>query len=1204
MAVPTNVAIASKYAINIADDLPLAIYDILPDPDAMQVPAGGGDAFYDNEVWPAPPHPPVLDETHPISGSRRWVWFDIPSTHTTYNSSAYFLMSRFNGQAEWPTVSGLPMIYGGTNRTRYSLLNRDVSMSEPPLPFLQVPSFGIGQTYEDRARTIEWWMETDPYPHPVNMNMFDDQTAIYSPEMNEGEHYSLVGTGFVLNPGGVTPPNSECNVITLDDTKITFIKDQPVLIAKRVYTFAVTARNDSGQPYMNLTVNLKLTQDRIVGAPMEKVYTDTFQVYSPSGAWETFVIEFVAHEAMMYPTLEVSLETDDLAQITQMGIWAGTGGAWAPPGVDSNSDVEFFTTTRPTEIMTVGGINGSAVTVLADASYLYLRSVDQIDCYYMGEWGRQMYMALVDEGGRYSLFMNTERILSVKKVDTASTGLAGEYIMFYISPQFKYIDMATIAIYPNQLSRDLMKLHYIFGTGPKYVDVMKKIPSENMYIADGSAVDFAGQALFPQSHSFKMGTSYGLNYEQNTLTLPEYQLPPLINATYDDMIFTFSAGNEYSLLYFQVPENAYMSWSPKRDVSDDINYVFIDIASLLADNVPGSDVTKICRIESRESEYVLDFYLDIDLSSSGDFLDSDFNRDFATTEKVGVVKGYMYDGTTQTQVFSQAIVQADFSLCFNIKALQEHENYDIAMMFSDPNFNIVFDNQVKLKSISCSTTENLKVNNLLLPGETDIPDILVDCHYDDFGMDTRGLLQNATYSIYPNVDIVDGDDTIFLDIAANGYWKVNIPLTNLAAFINGKPDLDFVVYSDSERIPQIVAGLNTNRLTYSELQTYILQRTQSWINAGKYSAAQTLFTGMPNMDVGVEVQNIIPTLGRFANPSIQTYVTLDSRSRFPFKRYADLKMKRATMEMFVDFENSPESILDTKWEIMNDFVIRMPKHVNLARYELAYAVHMRTPSMTLQRPMLRRADFFGVASGTSVANSINTGNGGRVYVGNADGQYSTDITYSAHIPTETFPSMYMPKTFGFYPHTIAASENPGNIVYPLTVENSLKVLSFYMLWRGETFPNSELLFPGLVDVVGLIKYKNLLDAQVTNAVNVHTTAALLKQEAKIEFSVPGPTVFVDGVEDGTLYVGKWHLIQINIDEPNTDAVFVQMNSNAVMNFVASSIKDIEPQKLYAARTGSAYILNTDEDIPSITVANGRAVRRDMQLSKNPYSFDL
>jgi hypothetical protein len=1198
MVNPTNVNIASKYAINIADDLPLAIYDILPDVDAMQL--AGGDAYYQNQVWPNPPHPTLLDE------ALRWVWFDIPSTHTTYNSSAYFLMSRYNGQAEWPMVSGLPMIYGGTNRTRYSLLNRDVSMSEPPLPFLQVPSFGIGQTYEDRARSIEFWMETDPYPHPVNMNLFDDQTAIFSPEMDPGIHYDLVGTGFVLNPVGVTPPNPECNVISLDDTKITFIMDQPVLIAKRVYTFAVTVRNDSIAPYANLTVNLKLTQDRVTAADMTKTYTDTFQAYSPSGEWMTFVMEFVAHEAMMYPTLEVSLESDELVQITQMGIWAGTGGAWAPPGVDSNSDVEFFTTTRPTEIMSVGGINGSAVEVLADASYLYLRSVDQIDSYYMGEWGRQMYMVLVDEGARYSLFLNTERILTIKKNDTASTGVAGEFIIFYISPQFKYIDMATIAIYPRQLSQDLMKLHYIFGTGPKYVDVMKKMPYENMYIADGSAVNFAGKALFPQSHGFKMGTSYGVNYENNTLTLPEYTLPPLINATYDDMTFTFSAGNEYSLIYFQLPANAYMSWSPKRDVSDDINYVFIDIASLLADNVPGAPRTKICRIESNQTaDYVLDFYLYIDQNSSGDFLDAEFNRDFATTEKVGTVKGYMVDADgNEVETFSQAIIQADFSLCFNIAALQEHDNYDIAMMFSDPNFNIVFDNQVKLKSISCSTVENLKVNNILLPGETDIPAILVDAHYDDFGMDTRGLLQNSTYSIYPNVDIVDGDDTIFLDIAANGYWKVNIPLTNLAAFINGKPDLDFVVYSDSERIPQVVAGLNTNRLTYSELQTYILQRTQSWINAGKYSAAQTLFTGMPNMDVGVEVQNIIPTLGRFANPSIQTYVTLDSRSRFPFKRYADLKTKRATMEMFVDFENTPESILDTKWEIMNDFVIRIPKNVNLARYELAYAVHLRTPSMTLQKPMLRRSDFFGVASGTSVANSINTGNGGRVYVGNAQGQYDTEVTYSAHIPTETFPSMYLPKTFGFYPHTIAASENPGNIVYPLAVENSVKALSFYMLWRGETFPNSELLFPGLVDLIGTIRYENLLGAEVVNAVNVHSTAALLKQEAKIEFGTPGPTVYVDGVLNGTLYVGKWHLVQIDLAEENTDAVFIQMNSNAVMNFVSSSIKPIDPLKLYAARTGSAYIVNSDNDTPAVTVAIGRAVRRDMQLSKSPYSFDL
>lgn len=1169
----TNLSIASKYAMNIADDSPIAIYDILPDATAMQVP-GGGDAYYENQEWPDPPHPTLLDEPN------RWSWFRIPSGHTAHNSNAYYLRSRYNGESEWPVVSGLPMLYGGLHRARYALLNRDVSVSEPPLPFLQVPSFGIGQTYADRAKTLEWWMETDPYPHPVNMNMFDDQTAIYSSEMAEGTHYSLTGTGFVLNPA-VTKPNDDCGVISLDDTTITFIKDQPVVAAKKIYTFSITAKNFSVDPRADLTVSIKLTQARISEPDLVKTYTDTFQVYDTDD-WITFNFEFVPSESMTFPTIEVSLYADKSMYLTEMGLWAGQGGQWMPPGVDSNSDIEFFTTARPTEILSIGGVAGDAVTLSADDGYMYLRSVDSIDSYYVGEWGRQMYMCLVDEGETFSLYMNTERIMSVNKKNTATTGVAGEYAIFYISPLFKYIDMSTIAVYTAQLSEDIMRLHYIFGGGPKYADVMNRMPYQDTFVADGSAVDFSGHALFPQSHSFNRGTSYGVDVTGNTLSLPDYPLPRLDNAEYSDIQFELSDAGEYSLLYFKIPENARMEWAPRVDIGDDVRYVFIDVASLLSNNVPGQEKQKICRVESGNTPFVLDFFIEIDLLTDGEFEDSDFTRDFSTTEKSGSVYAKMYENEEEaaldlgTEVFRKNIIQSDFSLVFNIDKLMNHDQYPIAVMFSDPNFKIIFDNQVDLKSFSCSTPENLRANNILFEGEDDLDAIQIDSRYDDFGTDTRNVLQNATYSVYPNVSVIDGNDVIFLDRAANGYWKVNIPLVNLAAFLNGKPDLDFIMYADSDRLPQIVSGLNTNRLTYSEVQTYILQRTQAMANAGTYAAAQTLFDGTQYGAVGVDVTNVIPTLGRFANPSVQTFVTLDSQSRFPFKDYSRLSKVKATTNMFVEFENTAADVRTSKWEIFNNFAIRVPRNITLSKYELGYAVHLRSASLTLQRPVVRSADFFGVSSGNSVINAVTTGTGSRIYVGN-ENSYGVKTPYSIHIPTETFPSMYMPKSFGFYPHSQLSSQNDGNIVYQFIRTQGIKTVSFYMLWRGETFPVDAAVYPGLIDNVGFFNYTDDLDATQTRALQVQSAAGVVKLTANLLFDNPGPTIYVDGVEDGLLWVNKWHLVQINFDDVQSGMTYSHANTKAVTNFVTASSDTIDVDQLYASRTGRPNITYVDDD---------------------------
>lgn len=1180
---PTNINWASKYAMNVADDLPLAIYDILPNPTLMQE-RGSGDGYYSNQEFPDPPHPHLLDEPN------RWSWFSIPSQHTVHNSKAFYLRSRYDGESEWPEVSGLPMVYGGYKRTRYSLLNRDVSVSEPPLPFLQVPSFGVGQTYEDRARSIEFWLDTDPYHHPVNMNLFDDQTAIYSPEMMEGDHYTLVGTGYI-KPENVTEPlrNEECNIIGLDNTKITFTKDQPVVASRRVYTFAITAKNYSTSERADITISLKFTQNRINEAPFVKTYTDTFQVYKADG-WTVLNVEFVPNEAMTFPTLEVSLSTDHAMYLTEMGVWAGQGGTWQPPGVDTGADIEFFTTARPTELLSVGGINGSAVELLADDSYFYLRSVDKIDSYYVGQWGRQMHICLIDEGVKYSLYLNSEPVLTVPKVNTAVTGVNGEYAIFYISPLFKYIDISTIAIYPNELPIDIMKLHYIYGGGPKYADVIKRMPYESMYVADGSAIQFSGHTLFPQSHGFGNGTSYGVDITGSTLSLPDYPLPKLLNA--DSVDFQISSTDEYSMLCFKVPDRngAVMQWRPRVDIHEDVNYIFIDIASLLVDNIEEKQTKKICTIEPSSSsvtDFILEFFITIDINSDGDYEDEDFNRDYATTEKSGVIYANMRNAEGSTEVFRQDIIQSDFSLVFNIDKLRNHEQYPVSVIFSDKEFVITFGPEADLKSLSCCTRENLYTGGILFEGETDLDAIQIDNRYDDFGTDTRGVIQNATYSVYPNVSIVDGDEVIFLDRSANGYWKVNIPLVNLAASISGRPDLDFIMYSDSERLPQIVSGLNTNRLTYSEVATYIAQKTQSMgVKAGKYSGAQDLFATTPYMEVGLEAMNVIPTLGRFANPSVQTFVTLDSQSRFPFKDYSKLKKVKATTSMFIDFENSTSSILDSKWEIFNNYAIRVPRNISLDRYQLAYVVHLRASSLTLQKPVFRNADFFGVSSGTNIINGVNTGTGGPIYIGNAD-QYGEKTPYSAHLPTETFASMHMTKSFGFYPHSEVSAEGMGNIVYQFMKSKSVGTVSFYFLWRNETFPHSEQLYGSdLIDNIGFFNYTNDSDVDVENILRIKSRPGLVKTTANLEFSNAGPTIYIDGQANNFLWVNKWHLVQIDFTGIKSGMSLSQVNSKVVMNYVSASTKVLDPVQLYASRVGIPNVFIDDEDSMKRNKAQG------------------
>lgn len=1186
----TNIEIFNRYSSNIAEDGAIAIYDVLPDPVLIGEVIGG---IWQNTVTP----------TGVPSGLTDYAFYEIPSSHCTKDSSAYYLFSKLD-LSDKPTVSGIPMNYGGTNRVRYFTLSPNITK----MPLILTPSFGFGHDYADRARSYEFWLNTEPYSHSVNSNLLPDSVATLNPTDLAGH------TGITLNITGANALNDPVDAgesyTGSVASAVTF--DGAVVHGGRVYTASIKAKGTG-----TLDLSMKFIQvPASMGTELSKTYTKTFTLTS---TWTTYSFDFLADDIMTFPETQMIIETSALTYIAELGFWAGTGGVWTNNGQDVRSDVVVFEVAAEAEpLLEFGGVNGSALTLMADNDYIYLHSGQQKVSYHVGEWGRPLHIVLLDADDSYKLYLNGEEVLSINRY-SLSTGLTGEWAMFYLSSRFKYIDLSTIAVYKAILAKDTIKLHFLFGSGPDYNDVINKQQYDKVYVADGSATEFSGKILFPQTQPFKFGYGSGVDTNNDYLALPSYELPTLRGATYSDIVYGNLSTTDYGLMYFQLPQGAEMSITPKTQIGSDIDYMFIDVVSPI--NITGEEASfRICRVDAPTLDYALDFHFYL-ITGTGDFDSTDFSSDDFNTErrlgrivvvpvyKEGTAKTYagyegLFDVGTTFQndmnyqistygeaagtgdiIYEQVIEQTDFTLCLNIKELMLYSNRIVSSLFSSEFFSLRFDENVYLRSVSFSNTNNLHMSGILKSGETDIEAIQIDPMINALGFDSRNLIGRATCSFYPNIDTTNGLNR-FIDIAANGFWKVNIPLTSMASYVNGIPDLDFIEYVDSESRPQIVYNLNAIRQSYSEVQSYVYDNSNDLYGSStNVVGAHDLFDSLQYEQVGINVVGGDQRLGRFYNQAVRTYVTLDSYLRWPYKSYENLGIEQAGLSRFIDFENSVRSVENYKWEIFNGFGIRIPKNITLGKYELGYAVHLSTRSMAFKNPTFRRAEFFGVASGNNPYNAVGTGNGQKVLVG-VNGIHDVSNNYSLNIPTESLPSNFMPREHGYYPHV---GREAVNLVFPLG-DNTSSV-SFYMLWREESFGSDNITFAN-------IDFKNTTTSETIGLVVVPSIPT--PYEAKIDFTstelvgvqeLTGD-IYVDGVHDGTISANKWHLIQIDLNivgqitAPYTDTRLSLTTDRAVLNYVTSHNKEITPLNLYASRFGSSNC--SVSDIASTTTMTDSA----------------
>lgn len=1138
----TNSTNFSRFSSNIAEDGAIAVFDVLPTSNIGD-PNTGDSNEYANDITS------MLGTIDWLSPDIRF--FEIPSSHCSKRANAYYLnKTQSTRSTEFPSVSGIPMNYGGAPLARYKALSSDIVGAEP---FMLVPSMGMGSDHPDRARTFEAWLGIEPYAEATQLNVLPNHIS----NMDLNANFEITG-GTVTEE---TDPNIKWPALSSAtktqrlsaNAELGFVNPHSFVVnGGRKYTFGISMSGTVGTLVnftFRITTGSGITKEYIRTVTLTAVdsFNNLFGIDFSIGNWGFYTFDFIVDETLAENNCDLYISGDAEILISEAYLNDSTGGT-------------LETVAKEEPIIQFGGPDGTKIVLSADADFLYLSGYGETSSFQVGEWGRPVYLACVDNEGTFEVYINASLVMSVSKTSKSETygDVKGDWVLFTLSRTFKYIDLSTIAIYNSILGEDIQKIHYLFGYGPKYNDVVDRNPHEEIYVADGSATNFSSNILFPQTTSFNIGISDGVDVS-NQLSLPEYELPRIIGGSYDEVEYFDLDFDGFGAETFKFPTGSEAVLNPV-EIINDAQYLFVMASPFDDPSLPSASNTNglIFQVSSTN----------IDLGC--DFTFSDVGGGEILVE--GVIFG------EATPFFSTQMSRKNLLLVLNVAELRNHPNRDVAVIFNDPNIVYRFGDSCLYTYIAAATRDSV-VGNGVVDKDNDFPAVSVIETTDDGTTDIL-ILGNVTYAIYPSPS-TEARQT--LEIAASGIWRVSIPLTSFSTFINGNPDIDFIVYSDQSQAPQLITSLRTDLKSYDDVRDYVEQDLIDRDITGdpaiaEYSdlQAEADANSLSYAQIAVDISSVAASLGRFANKSIQTFVTLDSQVRWPNKKYSDLTVENANTSGYIDFDRSSNSVLTTKWEIFDGFAIRIPKKIDLYKYDLGLTVHLSTLSLRKRRPTFRRADLFGIASGDRPSNQISVGSGSSIIVGNSK-DVNINRPFSTHLVTETLPSNYMPKEHGFYPHGYSENDDIAQIYFYLTQDDVIKGMSFYINWRSETFRTVPDPLTGLYEeIIGQLKYLDQLNNEyyidiVAETIDPTTTPWL----ANLKTNFADATIYIDGEANTIIEAGKWHQVYIDLldngrtqlSDAGRKTIFLHQNSFAVLNYITSNSVKVSPLNLHAARFG-------------------------------------
>ena len=183
----------------------------------------------------------------------------------------------------------------------------------------------------------------------------------------------------------------------------------------------------------------------------------------------------------------------------------------------------------------IGPITGTD-GLYVNGPFLTLKVGDNIGSHYIGEWDRPMLVDIYYSQSSAGLILNGEQVISISfdykdltlPQKTSDTGDDQDWIGIFAYTNVPLIQIDCVAIYPYQVSVGKAKLHYVKGQSIESPELKNSSNTDVPIIVDHQMSKYANNYSYPGTGRWQNGAIDNVSTDGNRLSVPSYSLPTVV----------------------------------------------------------------------------------------------------------------------------------------------------------------------------------------------------------------------------------------------------------------------------------------------------------------------------------------------------------------------------------------------------------------------------------------------------------------------------------------------------------------------------------------------------------------------------------------------------------------------------------------------------------------------------------------------------
>jgi len=510
----------------------------------------------------------------------------------------------------------------------------------------------------------------------------------------------------------------------------------------------------------NISILAKDTSDPFEGVLNAGEYsTESFEEIVDGGSSSSSYTSTI--DGGIYSTLEEQLYVPSL-------IFPGNG-FLNKSGIYSNRTAEFWMkinneSTIPVKIF---GPLGSNDGLYVGGEFITVKVGKYVKSYFVGQWYRPMLIHFGQTLSEIYLMINGEKVISIQ-IDSLDieTFLNSDqdFLGFFGHHKTNPFEIDVFSVFPYIITEQIAKRRFVYGQGVESQDsIMASLGGDLTYV-DFKYSGYSSTISYPDRTPWTNGYSNNLKVTSNGLSLPDLPLPELI---FTDTSNTLSQG-EASLLWSDFEYNNF-------DIQDEA-YPFISMSAV--SNFENTDGTiyfsKINKngYTTKSIYSILKTGVDVNSYQSILYISNSINTNYFEAKIDSGSLQYIYNNDIIKSV--EVLPESEIIVGFSIDTIVEN-NPDTAQFFSN------LDNvSLNFAGVSGATFTG-KIFSLTLNNK-----FFTEKNANMFDTDGFAVVSENMYSYIGSYTLLPkiSNTTVYLDVAASGYWEASVPMTYFGKYIN------------------------------------------------------------------------------------------------------------------------------------------------------------------------------------------------------------------------------------------------------------------------------------------------------------------------------------------------------------------------------------------------------------------------------------